>query len=127
LDLGIAKTKVPLVAPSRLWLHGPGPIDPLSDEVVRMLFMIAGYFKPDAEGQLVEFRNEFNEHLAQAPLIAVGALRAPDGDHRGYMGFIEAADADEAERFLKQSPFFAEGLYERVEVFQYELEVGQIR
>jgi uncharacterized protein YciI len=43
------------------------------------------------------------------------------------MGFIEAADADEAERFLKQSPFFAEGLYERVEVFRYELEVGQIR
>jgi uncharacterized protein YciI len=91
-----------------------------------MLFMVAGYLKPDAEGQLINFHNEFNEHLAQPPLVAGGALRDRAGRRRGYMGFIEADSIEDADRFLHQSPFFQEGLYERVEIYRYEVEVGQV-
>lgn len=91
-----------------------------------MLFMVAGYLKPGTEEQLINFRNEFNEHLEQAPLIAGGALRDRDGRRKGYMGFVEAETIEDATRFLDQSPFFQEGLYERVEVFRYDVEVGQV-
>jgi uncharacterized protein YciI len=91
-----------------------------------MLFMVAGYLKPEAEEQLINFRNEFNEHLAQQPLVAAGVLRDRNGKRRGYMGFIEAEDIAEAERYLNLSPYFEEGLYDHVEVFRYELEVGQV-
>jgi uncharacterized protein YciI len=91
-----------------------------------MLFVVAGYLKSGAEERLIDFRNEFNEHLAQPPLVAGGALRDRDGKRQGYMGFIEADDIAAAERFLEQSPFTEEGLYERVEVYRYDLEVGAV-
>jgi uncharacterized protein YciI len=93
-----------------------------------MLFMVAGYLKPDAEPKLINFREEFNQHLSQPfrPLAAAGALRDRDGKRRGYMAFLEADSIEEAERYLHQSPFYQERLYERVEVFEYRLEIGQI-
>lgn len=91
-----------------------------------MLFMVAGYLKPDAEEQLINFHEEFNEHLSQRPLVAGGALRDRAGRRKGYMGFIDADSIEEADRFLQQSPFFQEGLYERVEIYRYEVEVGQV-
>ncbi len=93
-----------------------------------MLFMVAGYLKPGAEEQLIKFRNEFNEHLAQPfrSLSAAGVLRDGAGKRRGYMAFLEAENIAEAEGYLHQSPFYQEGLYERVDVFQYDVEVGQL-
>ena len=93
-----------------------------------MLFMVAGYLKPGAEARLIDFRTEFNQHLSQPfrPLAAAGALRDRDGKRQGYMAFLEADSIEEAEGYLKQSPFYQEHLYERVEVFEYRLEVGQI-
>lgn len=91
-----------------------------------MLFMVAGYLKPDAEAQLINFRNEFNEHLTQEPLVAAGVLRDRDGRRSGYLGFIEADDMAAAERFLDQSPYFQGGLYDHVEIFRYDVEVGQV-
>jgi uncharacterized protein YciI len=91
-----------------------------------MLFMVAGYLKPGAEKQLINFRHEFSEHLEQPPLVAGGALRDRDGRRKGYMGFIEAESIKGAEDFLNQSPLFQEGLYERVEVLCFEVEVGQV-
>jgi uncharacterized protein YciI len=92
-----------------------------------MLFMVAGYFKEGAEAQLIKFRDEFNEQLSQPspPLIAAGALRDEDGKRRGYMGFLEAASIDDARAFIERSPFYRENLYERVEVLEYALEVGE--
>ena len=93
-----------------------------------MLFMVAGYLKPGAEKQLIDFHDAFNEHLSQPfrNLTAAGALRDRNGTRQGYLGFIEADSYDDAERFLHESPFYAEGLYERVEVFEYLVEVGQV-
>jgi uncharacterized protein YciI len=91
-----------------------------------MLFMVAGYLKPGAEKQLIDFRNEFNEQLSQPPIVAAGALRDRDGTRQGYLGFIEADSIEAAERFISQGPFAREGLYERVEVFEYQVEVGAV-
>jgi len=91
-----------------------------------MLFMVAGYLKPGAEEQLINFHDEFSEHLAQPPLVAGGALRDRYGHRKGYLGFIEAETIEDAGRYLNQSPLFQEGLYERIEVFRYEVEVGQV-
>jgi uncharacterized protein YciI len=91
-----------------------------------MLFMVAGYLKPGAEKRLIDFRSEFSEQLSQPPLVAAGALRDRDGTRRGYLGFIEADSIDDAERFIAQSPLSREGLYERVEVFEYQVEVGAV-
>ncbi len=91
-----------------------------------MLFMVAGYLKPGAEERLIDFRNEFNEHLTQMPLVVAGVLRGEDGKRQGYLGFIEADSIDVAQRFVRDSPYFQEGLYDRVEVFKYDVEVGTV-
>ena len=93
-----------------------------------MLFMIVGYLRSGAEDQLIEFRNEFSEHLAQPSpnIAAIGVLRDRDGRRRGYMGFLETDSFDNAERFLKDSPFYQENLYERIDVFEYDVEVGKV-
>ena len=91
-----------------------------------MLFLIAAYLKPGSERQLLQFRNELNEHFAQDRLRVAGALRDADGKKAGYLGFVEADSFDEAERFVQQGPFFQEKLYERLEIFAYDLEIGEV-
>ena len=93
-----------------------------------MLFMIQGILKPGSEEQLLALHNEFNEHLAQPfpNLAAAGVLRDRDGKRRGYLGFIEGGSFADAERYLHDSPFFQDGLYERVDIFEYNVEVGTV-
>jgi uncharacterized protein YciI len=93
-----------------------------------MQFLIAGILKPGIEDRLLELHNEFNEHLSQPfrKISLFGALRGKDGKRRGYISFIEAENFDDAEEFLKQSPFYQNELYERVEVAEFELEVGDL-
>ena len=93
-----------------------------------MLFMIQGILKPGSEDQLLALHNEFNEHLAQPfpNLVAAGVLRDSQGKRRGYLGFIQGDSFDAAQRYLRDSPFFQEGLYERVDVFEYNVEVGKV-
>jgi uncharacterized protein YciI len=93
-----------------------------------MLFMIQGILKAGSEEQLLALHNEFNEHLSQPfrTLAAAGVLRDPEGKRRGYLGFLEADNFADAERWLHESPFYQEGLYERVDVFEFNVEVGTI-
>lgn len=91
-----------------------------------MLFMIVGFLKPDAEKRLIDFSDEFNEHVAHPALAVAGALRDSDGRRKGYMAFIDAEEIGEAERYLHGSPFYQAGLYERCEVLRYAIEVGNI-
>lgn len=93
-----------------------------------MLFMIQGILKAGSEEQLLALHDEFNEHLAQPfrTLAAAGVLRDPEGKRRGYMGFIEGDSFEDAERWLRESPFYQDGLYERVDVFEYNVEVGSV-
>ena len=91
-----------------------------------MLFMVAGYLKPGFEEQLIAFRNELNEHFAQDKLRVAGALRDAQGQKIGYLGFVEADSFDDAERYVQQGPFYQEQLYDRIEIFRYEVEVGEL-
>jgi uncharacterized protein YciI len=99
-----------------------------SQEGVGMLFMIAGYLKPGAESDLINFRDQFNEHLSHPfrTLVAAGVLRDAGGNRKAYLGFIEAQSFGEATEFLHQSPYYEAGLYDRTEVLQYWIEVGQV-
>jgi uncharacterized protein YciI len=93
-----------------------------------MQFLVAGILKPGTEDQLLALHNEFNEHLAQPfrKIALAGALRGKDGKRRGYLAIIEADSFEEAEAWLDQSPFYANDLYERVEVAEFAPEVGYV-
>ena len=93
-----------------------------------MLFLVAGILKPGSEDQMIALRNEWNQHLSQPfrPISLFGALRDREGKRAGYLAFIEAGSFEEAEDFLHQSPFYQNALYDRVEVAEFNPEVGSI-
>jgi uncharacterized protein YciI len=93
-----------------------------------MHYLVAGIFKPGAGDQAINFHDEFNDHLGQSSehISLFGLLRDREGRRSGYLAFIEAENFDQAEDFLKQSPFYANDLYERVEVAEFTPEVGNL-
>jgi uncharacterized protein YciI len=93
-----------------------------------MLYLVAGVLKEGAEPRMIELRNEWNEHLSQPNrrISLFGALRGKDGRRAGYLAFLDADSFDDADEFLKQSPFYRNGLYERVEVAEFQPQVGAI-
>lgn len=93
-----------------------------------MLYLLAGVLKSGSEEQLIALRNEWNEHLSQPyPKISLfGLLRGKKGDRKGYLALIEADSFDDAEDYLKQSPFYQRDLYERVEVAEFIPQVGNV-
>lgn len=93
-----------------------------------MLYLVAGILKPGSEEQLIKFRNEFSEHLAQPfrKIALAGALHGKDGKRQGYLAFIEAESFADAEAYLDESPLFQNDLYERVEVAEFRAEVGYL-
>jgi uncharacterized protein YciI len=93
-----------------------------------MLFIVMGILKPDIEERLSGLQAAFNEHLAQ-PFRRIrlgGALLGADGKRIGYMVVLEAPAHAEAEAFLAQSPLFQADLYARVEVAEYDVQVGSL-
>lgn len=91
-----------------------------------MQYLVAGILKPGSDDRLMALHDEFNEHLGQSSgrISLFGLLRDRTGQRSGYLAFIDAKDFDEAEAFLKQSPFYENDLYERVEVAEFTPEVG---
>jgi uncharacterized protein YciI len=89
-----------------------------------MLFLVAGILKAGVEERLLELHNEFNEQLSQSQIRLAGLLRDKDGHRKGYLALLEAKDFDDADSFLRQSPFYRNDLYERVEVAEFNPEVG---
>jgi uncharacterized protein YciI len=92
-----------------------------------MLYAIAAFLKEGAEARLIDYHEEFNEHLgADASNVRIaGALRGPDGHRAGYFALLEGERAD-ADAWIDASPHSRAGLYERVEIYEYDLEVGAI-
>jgi uncharacterized protein YciI len=93
-----------------------------------MQFLVAGILKTDVEDQLLALHGEFNEHLAQPyrKIALAGALRGKDGKRTGYVALIEADNFADAQAWLDQSPYYANDLYERVEVAEFAAEVGYV-
>ena len=91
-----------------------------------MQYLVAGILKPGNNDKLVALHDEFNDHIGQASdrIALFGLLRDKSGQRSGYLAFIEADNFDDAERFLQQSPFYQNELYERVEVAEFTPEVG---
>lgn len=93
-----------------------------------MHYLVAGILKPSSEEQLIALHDEFNDHIGQAAkkISLFGLLRDREGKRQGYLAFIKAKDFDDAQAFLKQSPFYQNDLYERVEVAEFTPEVGDL-
>lgn len=93
-----------------------------------MLYVVMGILKPGSDAEVESLADQFNEHLAQPfrAIRAAGALRDREGRRTGYMAFIDGEDFEEGERYLRESPFYQAGLYERVEVAQLSIEVGRL-
>ncbi|MDB5692828.1 MAG: hypothetical protein JWO81_1891 [Alphaproteobacteria bacterium] len=93
-----------------------------------MLFAVTGILKPGAEAKLAGLQEAFNEHLAQPfrRIRLAGALRSADRSRTGFMVLLEADRFDQAEAYLRESPIFRADLYERVDVAEYELQVGRL-
>lgn len=93
-----------------------------------MLYLVAGILKPHTDDEQLRLRNEWNEHLSQPnrKISLFGALRDRGGARAGYVAIIDAADFEDAESYLEQSPFYQDQLYERVEVAEFTPEVGQV-
>jgi uncharacterized protein YciI len=91
-----------------------------------MIFAITGHFSADANPRAPAFATDLNEHLGQQLLHIrlAGPLWDRDGKETGFMVCLEANDFDAATAYLHGSPFFKAGLYERVEVAHYAIEVG---
>lgn len=93
-----------------------------------MQYLLAGILKPGSDDQLIALRNEWNEHLSQPfrKISLFGLLRGRDGMRKGYLALIEADSFDDAEAFLKEGPFYQDGLYERVEVAEFISQIGEV-
>src|SRR6476469_1927591 len=93
-----------------------------------MHYLVAGILKPGNNERLVALHDEFNDHIGQSSgnMSRFGLLRDRTGQRSGYLAFVKAKDFDEAEEFLKQSPFYQNELYERVEVAEFTPEVGDL-
>lgn len=91
-----------------------------------MQFAIAAFLKPGAEGELIKYSADFNEHIGPSGtnLLLAGSLRDPNGKRAGYLAFFEADTITEARAWLQESPIYQAHLYERVEIFEYQNEVG---
>jgi uncharacterized protein YciI len=89
-----------------------------------MLFLVAGILKSGVEERLLELHTEFNEQLSQSEIKLAGLLRDKDGHRKGYLALLEAKDFAAAESFLGRSPIYRNDLYERVEVAEFNPEVG---
>ena len=91
-----------------------------------MKYLVAGILKSGSEETVLKLRDEWNEHLSQPDrkISLMGLLRNNLGERRGYLAFLEADTFAEAESFMKQSPFYQNGLYERIEVSEFTAEIG---
>ena len=84
-----------------------------------MKFVILGFDGPEGEARRKVYRPA---HLANMePLDQQGrvVLAGPLTDKTGSLIVIEADSLEEAERFAKEDPYTANGVFERVEVHPF--------
>ena len=93
-----------------------------------MLFMMVGYLKEGAEDQLINYHDEFNEHVGQSGtnIVIAGALQNPDGSRVGYLALFDGSSIEDAKAWLNEGPFYKASLYQRVDIFEYHNEIGHV-
>ena len=93
-----------------------------------MQFAIAAILKPGAEKELVKYSDEFNEHVGpngEAILLA-GALLDEMGKKVGYLAILESDTIAEVHDWVGESPITRADLYDRLDIFRYQVEVGRL-
>jgi uncharacterized protein YciI len=93
-----------------------------------MLFSLIGFYREGAEEHLIEIAHDVNEYLGQllVPPRLAAVLKDRDGKRIGNLVVIDAADFDEAEARLKESPVLQAGLYDRSAIARLNVEIGDI-
>jgi hypothetical protein len=94
-----------------------------------MLFALIGLYKDHVEQELLEIRSDVNEYLGQPLLqtVLAAVLRNKDRRRIGNVVLVEAPTFAEAEVQLRYSPALNEGLYDRVEIGEIDIEIGDIK
>lgn len=93
-----------------------------------MLFGLIGFYRKGAEDHLLEIAQDVNEYLGQflVPPRLAAVFRGEKGERLGNLVIIEADNFEEAKSRLRESPALQAGLYDRVEIAQLQVEVGEI-
>ena len=93
-----------------------------------MLFAVTGFFKPGVDTAPGNLQVDFNEHLGQPNLNIrlAGALVDEHGAKIGFMGVVETETFEQAEAYLRASPYYQADLYDRTEVAQFDVQVGRL-
>jgi uncharacterized protein YciI len=93
-----------------------------------MLYAVIGVFKPGLDPDQPGLQVDLNEHLAQPAMNVrlAGFLRDAEGRKTGVAALLEADNMERAEGYLRASPFYIRGFYERTHVAEYDLEIGRL-
>jgi uncharacterized protein YciI len=93
-----------------------------------MLFTVTGFFKPGVDTAPGALQTDFNEHLGQPNLNIrlAGPLLDEHGAKIGFMGLVETETFEQAEAYLRDSPYFQADLYDRTEVAEFNVQVGRL-
>ncbi len=93
-----------------------------------MLFALTGFFRAGVDTSPAALQAGFNEHFAQLSrhIYSAGAIHDRNGQRIGWLTLMEADDFDDAQAYIRESPYYGANLYDRVEVGRYAPEVGAL-
>ena len=93
-----------------------------------MQFAVAAILKPGTEQELIQHSNEFNEQIGPngEDVRLAGALLDQAGKKVGYLAILEGETIEEVRDWVDESPIYRADLYDRLDVFQYQVEVGRL-
>ena len=93
-----------------------------------MQFAIAAILKPGAEQELTKYSDEFNEQIGPNgdDVRLAGALLDQAGKKVGYLAVLEGDTIDQVRDWVDESPIYRAELYDRLDIFQYQVEVGRL-
>jgi uncharacterized protein YciI len=84
-----------------------------------MKFVILGYDGPEGQARRKIHRRAHIERIERWNERARVVLAGPMTDHIGSLIVIEANSREEAEEFVKQDPYTAFGVFDRVEIHPF--------
>ena len=93
-----------------------------------MIVAVTGIFKQPTPPPESRFEALVNEHLSQPRprIINAGYLCDDGGERIGVLALLEVDAFADARRFIEASPFQEGGRFERIEVAEYDVEVGRL-
>ena len=93
-----------------------------------MQFAVAAILKPGAEQELTKYSDDFNEQIGPNgdDVRLAGALLDRAGKKVGYLAVLEGDTIDQVRDWVDESPIYRAELYDRLDIFQYQVEVGRL-